>query len=116
MASGASANMQDKYRIMSFLLKQKMEILGWRVKGWRRCWSEAMFSGGSSRSSLASARIETLPEDVAFGGSCSQPRGAHSHQRELKLLLLLLVVEEEWTSRSSLASARIETSTLLEDG
>ena len=61
MVSGASADMQDKFQIMSFMVMQKMEILGWRVKGWRRCWSEAMFLGGSSRSSLASARIETQP-------------------------------------------------------
>ena len=57
--SGASADMQDKYRIMDFGALGNGIFLGWRVKGWRRRWSEAMFLGGSSRSSLASARIET---------------------------------------------------------
>ena len=58
--SGASADMQDKYRIMDFGALENGIFLGWRVKGWRRRWSEAMFLGGSSRSSLASARIETM--------------------------------------------------------
>ena len=57
--SGASADMQDKYRIMDFGAPKNGIFLGWRVNGWRRCWSEAMFLVGSSRSSLASARIET---------------------------------------------------------
>ena len=84
MVSDASADMQDKFQIMSFMVMQKMEILGWRVNGLRRCWSEAMFLVGSSRSSLASARIET-PMSVP------------------KLMLSAI------SSRSSLASARIET-------
>ena len=68
--SGASADMQDKYRIMDFGALENGIFLGWRVKGWRRRWSEAMFLGGSSRSSLASARIETGLNDINSSFFC----------------------------------------------
>lgn len=60
VGGGASAHMQGKCRIQGFPVLLKPRFSGWRVKGWHKCWSEAMFLGGSSRNSLASARIETV--------------------------------------------------------